>query len=81
MPKKGANISLSSYDDIFETDASRAEAKQERIQSISILDLVPFENHPFKVVGAVKISADISAIERWVSAACALLFTGWGNKA
>ena len=50
MPKKGANISLSSYDDIFETDASRAEAKQERIQSISILDLVPFENHPFKVV-------------------------------
>ena len=50
MPKRGANISLSSYDDIFETDASRAEAKQERIQSISILDLVPFENHPFKVV-------------------------------
>ena len=50
MPKKGANISLSSYDDIFETDASRAEAKQERIQNISILDLVPFENHPFKVV-------------------------------
>ena len=50
MPKKGANISLSSYDDIFETDASRAEAKQERIQSISILDLVPFKNHPFKVV-------------------------------
>ncbi|MCF2555959.1 ParB/RepB/Spo0J family partition protein [Fournierella massiliensis] len=50
MPKKGANISLSSYDDIFETDASRAEAKQERIQSISILDLLPFENHPFKVV-------------------------------
>ena len=50
MPKKGANISLSSYDDIFETDASRAEAKKERIQSISILDLVPFENHPFKVV-------------------------------
>lgn len=50
MPKKGANISLSSYDDIFETDASRTEAKQERIQSISILDLVPFENHPFKVV-------------------------------
>ena len=50
MPKRGANISLSSYDDIFETDASRAEAKQERIQSISIFDLVPFENHPFKVV-------------------------------
>ena len=25
MPRKGANISLSSYDDIFETDESRAD--------------------------------------------------------
>ena len=39
MPRKGANISLSSYDDIFETD-----------QKIPISELVPFMNHPFKVV-------------------------------
>lgn len=25
MPKKGENISLTSYDDLFETDESRAE--------------------------------------------------------
>lgn len=50
MPKKGANISLSSYDDIFETDESRADAQLERIQKIPISELVPFRDHPFKVV-------------------------------
>ena len=50
MLKKGANISLSSYDDIFETDESRAESQLERVQKIPINELVPFRNHPFKVV-------------------------------
>ena len=50
MPKRGANISLSSYDDIFETDESRADAQPERVQKISISELVPFKDHPFKVV-------------------------------
>ena len=50
MPKKGANISLSSYDDIFETDESRADAQLERVQKIPISELVPFKDHPFKVV-------------------------------
>lgn len=50
MPKRGANISLSSYDDIFETDKSRADAQLERVQKIPISELVPFKNHPFKVV-------------------------------
>ena len=50
MPKKGANISLSSYDDIFETDESRADAQLERVQKIPIAELVPFKDHPFKVV-------------------------------
>ena len=50
MPKKGANISLSSYDDIFETDESRADSQLEKVQKIPISELVPFKNHPFKVV-------------------------------
>ena len=50
MPKKGGNISLSSYDDIFETDESRADARLERVQNLRISDLVPFKNHPFKVI-------------------------------
>ena len=50
MPKRGGNISLTSYDDIFETDESRAESKLERVQSIRLSALVPFKEHPFKVV-------------------------------
>lgn len=50
MPRKGENISLSSYDDIFETDESRADSHLEKVQKIPISELVPFKNHPFKVV-------------------------------
>ena len=50
MPRKGANISLSSYDDIFETDESRADSQLEKVQKIPISELVHFKNHPFKVV-------------------------------
>ena len=50
MPKKGANISLSSYDDIFETDESRADSQLERVRKIPISELKPFQNHPFKVL-------------------------------
>ena len=50
MQKKGGNISLSSYDDIFSTEESRTESTQERVQEIPLCQLHPFEGHPFKVV-------------------------------
>ena len=50
MQRKGANISLKGYDDIFSTDQSRAEAQQERVQEIPLSELHPFEGHPFRVV-------------------------------
>lgn len=50
MQKKGGNISLSSYDDIFSTEESRTESTQERVQEIPLSQLYPFEGHPFKVV-------------------------------
>ena len=50
MQKKGGNISLSSYDDIFSTEESRTESSQERVQEIPLSRLYPFEGHPFKVV-------------------------------
>lgn len=51
MPKKSENISLTSYDDLFfETDESRAESQLERVQNIPVRELVPFKNHPFKVL-------------------------------
>ena len=50
MPRKGANVSLSSYDDIFSTEQSRTEAGQEHVQEIPLEELHPFEGHPFKVL-------------------------------
>ena len=49
MPKKGVNISLKGYDDIFSTEQSRAEDQQERVQEIALSELHPFEGHPFQV--------------------------------
>lgn len=50
MPKRSTGFSLTSYDDIFETDESRAEKQLEHVQNIPINQLVPFKDHPFKVV-------------------------------
>lgn len=62
MPKKGANISLSSYDDIFSTDASRAEANQERVQEIPLSELHSFEGHPFKVVDDEEMQKTVESV-------------------
>ena len=50
MPKKGLNVSLQSYDDIFSTEETRQDAKLEKVQQIPLGELHPFKNHPFKVI-------------------------------
>jgi ParB family chromosome partitioning protein len=52
MPRTGANISLTSYDDIFTTEAGRAEetTSGERVQEILLTQMHPFRNHPFKIL-------------------------------
>ena len=49
MPKKGANISLSSYDDIFSTQESRQETG-EHVIMLPLESIHPFKNHPFRIV-------------------------------
>ena len=65
MPKKGVNISLSSYDDIFSTEESRKEAKQERVQEISLSELHPFEGHPFRVVDDEDMVKTVESIKEY----------------
>ncbi len=45
-----SKISLTSYEDIFSTEESRADAKRERVQEIPVSELHPFPYHPFKGV-------------------------------
>ena len=49
MKSSGRNINLTSYDDIFSTEESRADAMREKIMDIPLSELHPFKNHPFKV--------------------------------
>ena len=65
MPKKGANISLSSYDDIFSTEESRVEDAQERVQEIALSDLHPFKDHPFRVVDDEDMDKTVESIREY----------------
>ena len=72
MQKKGRNISLASYEDIFSTEESRREAVQERVQEIPLSELHPFKGHPFKVVDdEAKITPYIIAPNAMIAATIA----------
>ena len=62
MPKSGANISLTSYDDIFSTEESR---QTEQIQQIPITDLYPFKNHPFKVLDDEAMQRTVESVAQF----------------
>ena len=62
MPKKGVNISLKGYDDIFSTEKSRTEEKQEHVQEIPLSELHPFEGHPFRVVDDEEMAKTVESI-------------------
>ena len=65
MQKKGANISLKGYDDLFATDESRAEAQQERVQEIALSELHPFEGHPFRVVDDEDMAKTVESVKEY----------------
>ncbi len=46
---KRTGIELTAYDDLFETDESRAEANLSKIREIPISEIDEFPDHPFKV--------------------------------
>ena len=62
MPKNGANISLTSYDDIFTTEESR---QTEQIQQIPIADLHPFKDHPFKVLDDEAMQRTVESVAQF----------------
>ena len=62
MPKSGANISLTSYDDIFSTEETR---QTEQIQQIPIAELHPFKNHPFKVLDDEAMQRTVESVAQF----------------
>lgn len=56
---------MSSYDDIFQTDQSREEAQQERVQKIPLSELHPFKGHPFKVLDDEAMQKTVESIAQF----------------
>lgn len=65
MVRKNANISLTSYDDIFSTEESRTEKKLEKVQNIPLSELHPFKNHPFRVVDDESMLRTVESVAQY----------------
>ena len=65
MTKSGFNVSLKGADDIFSTEESRQEQWREQIQQISLAELHPFTNHPFKVLDDESMQRTVESIEQY----------------
>ena len=65
MPKGSLNVSLKGADDIFSTEESRQEQQREQVQQISIGELFPFKNHPFKVLDDESMQCTVESVEQY----------------
>ncbi len=59
----GLNIELSAFDDLFETDESRADKKRERIFDIPLSDIQSFPDHPYKVLDDERMTELVESIK------------------
>ena len=57
-------IELTAYDDLFETDQSREEAKLSKIRDIPISQIDEFPDHPFKVLMDEDMEQLVDSIKR-----------------
>ena len=64
MQKKGVNVSLTSYDDIFSTEQDRTAPVTEEIRSVPLSQLHPFKDHPFKVLDDDAMSETIESVKQ-----------------
>ena len=65
MPKGSLNVSLKGADDIFSTEESRQEQQREQVQQIPIGELLPFKNHPFKVLDDESMQRTVESVEQY----------------
>lgn len=63
MQKSHARNNLSSYDEIFSTEESRADDQREKVIQLPIDSLIPFQNHPFRVVDNEDMKKIIESIQ------------------
>ena len=59
-----SKIELTAYDDLFETDESRAEAALSKIREIPISEIDEFPDHPFKVLMDEDMEQLVESVKR-----------------
>jgi len=59
-----SKIELTSYDDLFQTDESREEARLSKIRDVPIAEIDEFPNHPFKVLMNEDMEQLVESIKR-----------------
>ena len=59
-------IELTAYDDLFQTDESREEAKLSKIRDIPISEIDEFPDHPFKVLMDEDMEQLVESIDKMV---------------
>ena len=59
-----SSIELTAYDDLFQTDESRAEAALSKIRDIPISEIDEFPDHPFKVLMDEDMEQLVDSIKR-----------------
>ncbi len=59
-----SKIELTAYDDLFETDESRAEAALSKIRDIPLAEIDEFPDHPFKVLMDEDMEQLVDSIKR-----------------
>lgn len=80
MKSAAKNIQIASYDDLFKTDEERLTDTQERVQNLPLDRLVPFPEHPFKVLDDEKMLETVESIrERGVLVPILVRPTNDGN--
>lgn len=62
MKSSGRKPSLTSYDDIFSTEASR---QQEQIQRLVLSELHPFKDHPFRVLDDDRMMETVESVKEY----------------
>jgi len=65
LKSSGRSLSLTSYDDLFATDESRADADREKVMEIPLSELFPFKDHPFKVRDDDKMADTAESIREY----------------
>lgn len=65
MKSSAKNIKLTSVDDLFSTEESRADESREKVVEIPLTELFPFKDHPFKVIDNEEMIDTVESVKKY----------------